>query len=207
MKVRLPTQNQPEVAVLSKDGTETLWKLLSTGESQDEPVREVFIVLDGAVVRQLPDFLDDEEAEYAPLIPPENEEPEEITRCTYLTRVESADSPLGRWLMKHGWGANWGIWISAPAGTKLEDLLANLREIAQVRLPDGRVVYFRFYDPRVWRAFFPTCDMPQHQHLFRLEVMYGCESADGTALLIDRLKDGVAERTEHLLDSESIPDE
>jgi hypothetical protein len=113
------------------------------------------------------------------------------------------DSPVAEWLVNQGWGGKWGIWISAPAGTQLDDLLSHLRELAQVRLPDGRVVFFRFYDPRVWRAFFPTCDMPQHQHLFSLPVFYGCESADGTALITDHMKDGVAQRLEIPLESET----
>lgn len=188
--------------MLSKAGKENLWKLLTTVEDSEEPTREVFALLDGATVRQLPDFLEDEEAEHAPLTPPESEEAEEVTRCTYLTRVESATSAVAEWLMSQGWGANWGLWISAPAGTALEDLLGYLRELVQVRLPDGRIVFFRFYDPRVWRVFFPTCDSQQHQHLFSQNVFYGCESADGTALIIDRMKKGVAERIEHPLDAE-----
>lgn len=185
--------------MLSKAGKEKLSSLLFKGES-DEPERDVFALLDGAMVRQLPDFLDDEEVEYAPLIPPPNESPEEITRATYLARVER-DSPTAAWLTGPGWGAKWGIWVSAPAGTDLADLLGHLREIAQVRLPDGRIVFFRFYDPRVWRAFFPTCDLPQHQHLFSLPVFYGCESADGTSLLIDKMIEGTPQREEHLLDT------
>ncbi|WP_395735937.1 DUF4123 domain-containing protein [Prosthecobacter sp.] len=185
--------------MLSKAGKEKLSDLLFTGED-DEPQREVFALLDGAMVRQLPDFLDDEEVEYAPLIPPPNEEPEEITRATYLAHVER-DSPTVDWLTGPGWGAKWGIWISAPAGTELEDLLGHLRELAQVRLPDGRIVFFRFYDPRVWRAFFPTCDLPQHQHLFSLPVFYGCENSDGTALLTDKMIDGTPHRDEHALET------
>ena len=187
--------------MLTKAGKEKLCSILFTGEN-DEPLRDVFALLDGATVRQLPDFLDDAEDEYAPLIPPQNEEPEEITRATYLARIER-DSLTAEWLASQGWGANWGIWISAPAGTDLEDLLSHLRELAQVRLPDGRIVYFRYYDPRVWRAFLPTCDMPQHQHLFSLSVFYGCENADGTAFITDRMKDGGVQREEHLLETSS----
>jgi hypothetical protein len=87
VKVRLPTQNEPQIAMLSKAGKESLWRLMTTIEGSEEPPRDVFVLLDGAMVRQLPDFLEDEEVEHAPLIPPENEEPEEVTRCTYLARV------------------------------------------------------------------------------------------------------------------------
>lgn len=155
------------------------------------------------MARQLPDFLEDEEVEFAALLPPASEEPEEITRATYLTRVER-NSAVASWLLADGWGAKWGIWLSLPANTQFDDLLSHLRELAQVRLPDGRIVYFRFYDPRVWRTFVPTCDAPQLKHLFSLPVVYGCESEDGQSLLIDLDKDDVPQRLEHLL--ESLPD-
>lgn len=189
-------------ASLSKAERDMLWRLMVSADGEGDVDRQVFVLLDGASVRQLPDFLEDEEVEHAPLIPPRNGEPEEITRATYLARVER-DSTVSDWLLTHGWGANWGIWISAPAGLELEDLLSHLREMAQVRLPDGRIVYFRYYDPRIWRAFVPTCDMPQLKHLFSLPVFYGCESADGSSLVTDRWRDGAAIREEHPLDPET----
>ncbi len=189
--------------MLSPAAKEKMLGMLFTPEL-GEPPREVFALLDGAMVRRLPDFLEDEEAEHAPLLPLLNEEPEEITRATYLTRV-TRDSPVAAWLLSDGWGAKWGIWLSAAAGTEFDDILGHLRELAQVRLPDGRIVYFRYYDPRVWRTFVPTCDAAQLDHLFSLPIVYGCESEDGRALLIDFMKDSLIQRQENLL--ETLPED
>jgi hypothetical protein len=49
--------------------------------------------------------------------------------------------------------------------------------------------------------------MPQHQHLFSLQLFYGCENADGTALIIDEMKGGNAERTEHPLEADTTSTE
>ncbi len=198
MSVRLPTPSDPSSTKLTPEGKKKLWSLLFGGDDPNEAPRDLFALLDGAMVRQLPDFLEDEEVEHAPLLPPATREPEEITRATYLTRVER-DSTTADWLASSGWGEHWGIFIAAPAGTAFDDMLGHLREMAQVRLPDGRIVFFRFYDPRVWRTFLPSCDMPQQQHLFSLPVIYGCEMADEPGLILDFLKDGTAQRVEHTL--------
>ncbi len=160
---------------------------------------DVYALLDGATVRQLPDFLEDEEAEHFPLVPLTSEEPEEITRAAYLTRV-LRDSRVAEWFAADGWGRNWGILIACPQGTNFDDLLGHLREMAQVRLPDGRVVFFRFYDPRVWRPFATTCDSPQLKQLFSLPLTFACESEDGSIMLLDSMKKGAADRQSVLLD-------
>lgn len=198
MSVRFPSPPDPNASRLNPEGKKRLWSLLSSGDDPNETPHDLFALLDGAVVRQLPDFFEDEEVEHAPLLPPASDEPEDITRATYLARIE-ADSATADWIASSGWGKHWGIFIAAPAGTDFDDMLRHLREMAQVRLPDGRIVFFRFYDPRVWRTFLPSCDMPQQQHLFSLPVIYGCETDDGTALILDLMKDGAAQRVEHVL--------
>jgi hypothetical protein len=160
---------------------------------------DVYALLDGASVRQLPDYLEDEEAQHASLLPLTSNEPEEVTRAAYLTRVER-DSKVAEWLAADGWGRHWGILIACPEGTDFDDLLGHLRELAQVRLPDGRIVYFRFYDPRVWRPFAATCDRAQSQYLFNMPLIYACENDDGSGLMIDQIKNGTVIRQTIALD-------
>lgn len=184
--------------MLSPAARQRLWDTLFNPPPEKEPM-DVYALLDGASVRQLPDFLEDEEAQHAPLIPLASDEPEEVTRAAYLTRIEP-DSTVAEWLAADGWGRHWGILIACPMGTDFDDLLGHLREFAQVRLPDGRIVFFRFYDPRVWRPFATTCDSMQMKDVFGESIIYGCESDDGTSLLLDRLKGGAVERQSILLD-------
>lgn len=54
-----------------------------------------------------------------------------------------------------GWGNSWGILVRSPLG--LEKLRRHLRKFLLAQLPDGDTVLFRFYDPRVWRLYWPSC--------------------------------------------------
>ena len=42
----------------------------------------------------------------------------------------------------------------------------HLRHFLEVQLPDGKQVYFRFYDPRVLRVFLPTCTADEINQFF-----------------------------------------
>src|SRR5215210_5032556 len=48
------------------------------------------------------------------------------------------------WLLENGWGSSWGIFLNAFA--ELELMRNHLRRLTMAQLPDGRTVYFRFYD-------------------------------------------------------------
>lgn len=178
--------------MLSPAAQTRLWDTLFGPSSDGEPM-DVYAVLDGATVRQLPDMLEEEDAEHASLQAVDSNDPIELTRAAYLTRVERF-SRLGDWLASEGWGRSWGIFAMCRAGTDFDDVLRHFRELMQVRLPDGRIVFFRFYDPRVWRPFLPTCDATQLKQLFAEPVLYGCESEDGGAVLIDSVKNGASHR-------------
>jgi len=72
----------------------------------------------------------------------------------YLVEL-NPESRFTPWLFEHAWGNSWGVFLNAPV--KMEILQRHFRRFLMVKLPDGRNVYFRFYDPRVLRAYLPTC--------------------------------------------------
>lgn len=72
----------------------------------------------------------------------------------YLVRIDRQE-PLYKAWVEEGSGRNWGIFIRS--GLPIEQLARRLRHFLQVRLPDGMIVQFRFYDPRVFNAFIVTC--------------------------------------------------
>jgi hypothetical protein len=149
---------------------------------------DVYAVLDGASVRQLPDYLEDNDAEFACLFSGESD-PLVLTRAPYLVRVEPGDA-IFAWILQEGWGRNWGMFAVVPRGTSFDDVLDHFREFLQVRLPDGRIVFFRFYDPRVQRLFLRSCDAAQASQLFAIPIAWSCESDDGSALLVHTSSDG-----------------
>ena len=149
---------------------------------------DVYAILDGAVVRQLPDYLEENDANFACLFRGETD-PLVLTRAPYLVRIKPGD-PLFAWILREGWGRNWGMFAGAPHDTPFEAVLEHFREFLQVRLPDGRIVYFRFYDPRVQRLFLKSCDAAQAALLFAVPTAWGCESEDGSALLMHTVNGG-----------------
>lgn len=64
------------------------------------------------------------------------------------------DVPLETVWKAHGRGRSWGILVET--GLDLASLRRHLRQFLQARLPDGEIALFRFYDPRVWRAYWPS---------------------------------------------------
>ena len=72
----------------------------------------------------------------------------------YLVKLTD-DTPLKEIWRSQGWGQAWGILVRSSL--ELKDLRRHLRKFLLVQLPDGNTVFFRFYDPRVWRTYWPTC--------------------------------------------------
>ena len=73
------------------------------------------------------------------------------------------DPSLLKKLIEEGWGKAWGIYLHSTAG--FENVRDSLRRLLGVEMPDGGRALFRFYDPRVFRAFLPTCQ-PEERELF-----------------------------------------
>jgi hypothetical protein len=82
----------------------------------------------------------------------------------YLVRFEK-ESRLLRRLVLEGWGQSWGSYLESAA--KLEELRGHFRRLLMVtRERDGEPMYFRFYDPRVLRAFLPCARVRQVEQVF-----------------------------------------
>lgn len=81
-------------------------------------------------------------------------------------------------LLDEGWGRAWGVFVKITDPTALR---SNLRRLLRVQDEDGRRLLFRFYDPRVFTMFLPTCDTEQlHQVLAGVQA-YVCEAEQGRA--------------------------
>ena len=81
-------------------------------------------------------------------------DPELAPAAPFIVEVRETD-PLLRAFLAEGHGKNWGILCESRLSLSL--VRFHFRHYLQARLPDKRVVEFRFYDPRVFRVYFPTC--------------------------------------------------
>ncbi len=99
----------------------------------------------------------------------------------YLVELTPTD-PLSRAWRAEGWGANWGLLLSSDES--LTRVRRRLRHFTQVRLPDGSgPVLFRFWDPRVFRAYMPLAEPEQAQAWFTDIDRYIVETEGGKGSL------------------------
>jgi hypothetical protein len=91
-------------------------------------------------------------------------------------------------LIAEGWGRAWGIYLASSS--TLLGVRRHLRTLLRVRLDDGRKCYFRYYDPRVLRAFLPTCTSEQLRQIFGPITRFDLEDSDSSTLLRFRLSPG-----------------
>jgi hypothetical protein len=94
----------------------------------------------------------------------------------YLVALDPA-SRFTPWLLEQGWGKAWGVFLTATV--KMEALRAHFRRFIMAQLPDGRSVYFRFYDPRVLRVYLPTCTDEERKAIFGPVERYVMEGEEG----------------------------
>lgn len=85
------------------------------------------------------------------------------TVAPYLVALER-DGEFTDWLINQGWGKSWGIYLRAHE--PLEPLQRHFRKFLMVYTEDAKPLYFRYYDPRVFRVYLPTCNETELKTLF-----------------------------------------
>jgi hypothetical protein len=122
----------------------------------------VYAVIDGANCPDLLDRLYDLRPEFTCLHSGDLA-PDMAEVAPYLVRLILA-SPFTHWLVQDGWHRSWCIYLVSP--TNLRTMRRHLRTLLMVYDPDGKPVYFRFYDPRVMRVYLPTCTAEEVAKVF-----------------------------------------
>lgn len=79
-----------------------------------------------------------------------------------------------------GLGHAWGTLVTS--GQSLDRVAAHFKTLLNVQLANGSDALFRFYDPRVLRAFLPTCSPEQLARFFAEIDTVVCEQTDGSWL-------------------------
>jgi hypothetical protein len=146
----------------------------------------VFAVLDGASVRDLLTRLYDQQPEFCCLYRGELK-PDLAEVAPYLVRLEPG-SEFTQWLLEHGWGKHWGIFALAPVD--LQTLRRHFRRFLVVYDPDGKPLYFRYYDPRVLRVYLPTCNADELAAVFGPVESCVLEDEDPGVVLRFRVESG-----------------
>jgi hypothetical protein len=122
----------------------------------------VFAVLDAASIPNLLGMIDGHKPKTERLFPGELE-PGMAEVIPYLVQLDP-QSEFTSLISEKGWGNHWGIYAVSEANIKAMRL--HFRSILKVYDPDNRLLYFRYYDPRVLRAYLPTCNAGELKTVF-----------------------------------------
>jgi hypothetical protein len=74
------------------------------------------------------------------------------------------DDPFTQWVVENGWGKSWGVFAGSSA--TLNELKRHFRTFLMVYDEEGNSLYFRYYDPRVFRVYLPTCNAEELGNVF-----------------------------------------
>jgi hypothetical protein len=144
----------------------------------EEGVR-VFAILDGALIDDLLEKLQQFEPEYYCLYRGDLK-PDMAEVAPYLVRLRP-NTPFVEWIIEKGWGKNWGIFIHSPAN--LQTMRKHFRGFLTVYDSSGKPMLFRYYDPRVLRLYLPTCNAEELYKIFGPITSYLLEGEDQKTLL------------------------
>jgi hypothetical protein len=98
----------------------------------------------------------------------------------YLVPLHREDDFID-WLLTYGWGNSWGIVVETTAG--LRELRRHFQGFVMAYDPQGKPLYFRFYDPRVFRIYLPTCNESELKTVFGPVSSFYAEGEDPNWLI------------------------
>ena len=98
----------------------------------------------------------------------------------YLVQLEP-EAPFTKLVLEQGMGKHWGVFVVSEAG--IRDLRQHFRLFLTVFDAEGQALRFRYYDPRVLRAFLPTCNAEEIGKLFGPVKAFFTEGEKPTTML------------------------
>ncbi len=98
----------------------------------------------------------------------------------YLVQLQRED-PFAEWLLDSGWGGSRSVFVLSSA--TLSELKRHFRTFMTVYSEDGKSYFFRFYDPRVLRAYLPTCNAAEIKTVFGPVESFVVEEEEPSVLL------------------------
>jgi len=105
----------------------------------------------------------------------------------YLVELDPEEE-FTRYLLRNGWGHHWGIFFRSDTG--MQKVRRHFRDLLAVRDEKGRRLMFRYYDPRVLRAYLPTCLPGELRQFFGPVDVYIVPDEDPATAIVFRSDDG-----------------
>ena len=145
-----------------------------------KPDVTAYAVLDGASIKDLLGKLQEQAPNHACLFAGKLH-PSEVQTAPYVVELQP-DAEFTRWVLEEGFGKHWGIFATTEA--PLKAFRKHLKTFLRVTGPDGKQLYFRYYDPRVFRVYLPTCNAAETELVFGPVLSYLMEDEAAEKLLV-----------------------
>lgn len=139
------------------------------------PTAPVYAMLDGARERRIRGWVLDTRAAAWCLW--RGELPGAVADAApWLLRLER-DQEYTQRFFQVGWGNAWGILLASDAPSR--ELRRHLRRFLRVRTEQGKILLFRYYDPRVLRIYLPTLTAQDAARFFGPVLAFAAEEDGG----------------------------
>lgn len=76
------------------------------------------------------------------------------------------ESPFTHRLLESCWGESWGIFAVVSGTATFPQVRKHFRRFLRVQDHEGKLMLFRYYDPRVFRLYLPTCNEDESEFVF-----------------------------------------
>lgn len=120
-------------------------------------------------------------------------DPALVRVAPHLVRL-SRNDPKSKALIERAWGESWGIFLRSTE--TLEGLHRHFRRFLRVRDEEGRRMLFRYYDPRVFRVYVPTCVQAELDYVFGPVEVFVVEGDEPERILEMRNRKGMLAMSE-----------
>jgi hypothetical protein len=84
-------------------------------------------------------------------------------------------------VIRNGWGESWGIFFRSNA--PLEELRKHFHGLLTVINDEGNRMVFRYYDPRVFRVYLPTCNSDELKTVLGPVAAFMTEDRDASVMV------------------------
>lgn len=139
----------------------------------------VYAILDACDEPRVPETVRELGPERAVCLYRGSAEQEYWAIAPYLVVV---DNDLLDWIVENLWNDPWGIFVGAPMD--LATLRKHFRRFLIVADPDGKQMFFRFYDPSVLPTFLMTCTQTESNQFFSMITSFWTKRDEGVVSIV-----------------------
>lgn len=157
-----------------------------------------YCVLDGAAVEGLPTVLYKMKPPNHCLI--KGELAPDVVHLAPYVALMIPGSDFADWAIDTGLGGNKGVFVQTRFS--IREMRKHFQGLMTVCDEEGNPLLFRFYDPRVFRKFLPTCDPEQVEAFFGNVDKFFVEDETGDGVLVYSHLEGILEVKELELSSD-----